>query len=496
MRTSLRAPDAPIIAALILGALVFVVVGATRIAYPYDGGDFEANAWAPASLVAHLHDPYAAGAATHAPFVAAPYGPFYYAVVGIGLRLFGNQFWFMRTLLVVATLVSAWLAFRIVVRFTASRGAGLICAVLLLGQYPVLFYAGVQRADLLALMFVLLGLDLGLRDRAALGQGAHPLGAGLAVVAAVLSRQTDLLPIAAIWVWYAAGRDYRALGVFTAAVLVAGAGIVAALSIVSHGGFITETISNQSGAATSTSQLVAELRSLLDEPVCDLTALLLLIGAVQILRRRRTAGGPEPSPAGHDHNAPPRLVWVLSGYLVLSFVVAAVAASRVESGVNYFIEPLAIASILAGLAAATRPLTQSRNRALLVAAVLMLSVVITAVRGVAGDEVARWHARHYFAQVVTQLRAIPASRGPMFSEYPELVSDAGRTAFVNDFVQYDGRAPSLQRALHRLIASRRLSAIIEVEAPAPRGYVAEPIAAPTPSGVAAVHIYVRRGSGR
>ena len=55
-------------------------------AYPHDIGLFEADRWAPAEAIAHGHTPYFKSAATAPPYVAAPYGPLYYALIAVGIR--------------------------------------------------------------------------------------------------------------------------------------------------------------------------------------------------------------------------------------------------------------------------------------------------------------------------------------------------------------------------------------------------------------------------
>ena len=86
--------------------LLLMGISVSRIVYPFDVGHFEACVWTPALLSAEGKNPYAY--ATQEPFVMAPYGYLYYLTVGVGLRLFGWQFWFGRTLTVFSAAVALW----------------------------------------------------------------------------------------------------------------------------------------------------------------------------------------------------------------------------------------------------------------------------------------------------------------------------------------------------------------------------------------------------
>lgn len=134
-----------------------------------------------------------------------------------------------------------------------------------------------------------------------------------------------------------------------------------------------------------------------------------------------------------------RLIWLLFVYVCLATALALLSGSRAGSNINYFIEPLAVASLLVGLVGTEVVRLASRQGRVIAAVVLCAGVVVAGAREAHG-ELLQWRARSDFAGIVTDLRKIPASAGPMYSTYPELVDDAGRTSYVNDFVQYDGRS--------------------------------------------------------
>src|SRR5262249_19142508 len=89
--------------AMIALAALLGGLSVSRLIYPFDIGHFEACVWTPSLLSAEGRNPYQY--ALREPFVMAPYGYFYYLLVGIGLRLFGWQFWFGRAMTVLAAVV-------------------------------------------------------------------------------------------------------------------------------------------------------------------------------------------------------------------------------------------------------------------------------------------------------------------------------------------------------------------------------------------------------
>jgi 4-amino-4-deoxy-L-arabinose transferase-like glycosyltransferase len=471
-----------------LCVLAFVVLAGSRILYPYDVGEYEANAWAPGSLLAHFHNPYSQDVATHAPFTAAPYGPVFYALVGFGGRLFGDQFWFARILLLGAGLGSAWLVFRIASRFTSDRFAAVLAAGLLLAQYPMLKWAGVQRPDVLAMFLALFGMNLAFRGREESANPWYPAWSALALLAAVSTRQTYVLPLFVVVLWYWLEQADRALRMFVLTLVVAGGSVLGVLLVGSHGGLITQLITNQAQAPSQLSTLSNHLRALAESPVSWLTALLLGLAALNAIRSGVGPAIKRAARRGREPDARQRLILLLVLYLVIATAFALASGSRAGSNINYFIEPLAIASLIVGLASSGAIWVTSDSGRIAVALALCAGVIAGAGREGHG-ELLRWRAKPYFDQIVDKVRGLPSDSGPVYSEYPELAD--GRISYVNDFVQYDGRSPALRNAFDRLLTSGKLAAVIRADPDPPSGYTPVPLSEPDPSGVYVVHLSVR-----
>src|SRR5262249_6175240 len=125
-----------IVVLIVMGALL-LSVSASRLIYPFDVDHFEACVWTPALLSWQGESPYAY--ATLEPFVMAPYGYFYYLTIGVGLRLFGWQFWFGRALTVLSAVVCVICVAGVTRAVTSDRRGGKGWGVWVFFAMPVFY---------------------------------------------------------------------------------------------------------------------------------------------------------------------------------------------------------------------------------------------------------------------------------------------------------------------------------------------------------------------
>ena len=69
--------------AVVLAAVLALAV--SRAFFPYDLWQYEGGIWAPAELLVHGENPWSTARTVTPPYVMAPYGPLYCAIVGVGL---------------------------------------------------------------------------------------------------------------------------------------------------------------------------------------------------------------------------------------------------------------------------------------------------------------------------------------------------------------------------------------------------------------------------
>lgn len=479
----LPTPRASAYVAAALAAAIFTAAALFRITFPFEPYSYEANAWAPAMLLTGLHSPYTQTIATSPPYVASAYGPVYYLLVGIGLRLFGYQFWFGRLLCWACAAVLPVLIYRIGGRFHSGRTARVLAGGLLLAELPLVYWAGVQRPDTIAIFFVMLGLTFVLRPRTMAAKPVWDVLAALALLAAVLTRQTDFLPILVACAWYIyTGRRANLLRFILTLAAAATASIVV-LSIWSSGGFFASLVTNQAHATESLATLIRLVRDCARAPATWLTLAGVLL-ALPLSLDRPDGGNPAVNIKplrSSDENA---LTLILLAYVLLSVVIACVTAARAGADLNYFIEPAVAGCLLISVGGSLIAQRLPARAWLAVAALVALSAVDTGGRAVHGGTLLG-QTKPYLTALVAYLHRVPASAGPMFSEHPDLIYDARRTSWVNDFAQYDGRSPRLRTAFDKLLASKKLSVIVwpgrEIwTIPAPRGYVRVTLAVPEP----------------
>lgn len=452
------------------------VVGISRVLFPYDVGHYEANAWAPSLLLAHGHDPYDLTRATTAPYVAAPYGPLYYGITGLGLRVFGTQFWAVRGASLLALLGTALLV-AMIVRSLAGRSnrAAMTGAVAFLASFPAIFWVGVQRPDMFAAAFSMGGLALavvGLKS----ARRTTAIAAGIALAAAMLCRQTAILPLLMVLAIYLYHRDaLRLLLALASFSLVTGLSL-AAFEASSGNDVLQQLFATQGEAPFRTSIMWGHVESLLREPITLVTVAWLVFGFAFAGRSRAvrtTAIVPLP---------------LLIGYLMAAVALAAITSGRAGSNLNYWLEPAAVAALVLGVIAGN--VRSSRQN--LILASLAVASLLSSLR-VAHGEMLRWEARGYLAAVVNTVARETSPKQPSFAAYPELISKAHRQYFVNDFVQYDGRDPNLKSAYDRLLRSRQLAAIVSGATQAPAGYRRIDLGQ-EPSGIYPTYVYVRQGA--
>ena len=484
-------------AALIGTGLLTLLVGLSRILYPHDVGQYEADVWAPADAIARGHTPYHMSSATSPPYVVASYGPLYYGLIAVGIRLFGDQFAFGRGLGLIALIACVLCIYLILKRFVGQVSAlmPVLGAGLFLAQYPVQAIAGIQGPDMVGLALALGGLAVVfLRGPTA---GRRQIGwavlAGCLMAAAVMVRQPLFLPILVAVSWYALHRDRRSMVAFGLTVVIIGAVAFAFLQSTSGGGFLWHAVRLQGSVALTLAHARSLAMTYLRSPATVFTVLLLAFG---ILRSR---GRDDPPGADGEARVFRRL---LSVYLIAAVVVAAVTSAKVGASINYWLEVSAVLALLIplylgdSLAARSMrdlpretPLWSSRWLCLVLLALTFGSALLTGAREAHG-QLLQWRALPYVNEVVADIRKLTVPGERVYVEYPDLAVSAGRPYLFNDLALYE--ASSLLRGVYdRVVRSGRLRLIVSLGQTAPPGYTPVCMTHALPTGVYDVHVYYR-----
>jgi hypothetical protein len=445
-----------------LAALCVMLLGVSRLVYPFDVGHYEGGLWAPAQLMLLNRNPYDLSFSDRPPFVMAPYGPVFYSALAPGLGLFGPQFWWGRGLSLLS-LLACCVAIVFLIRQlqnSTERSPNVLPAWLGVGLFlssmPVPYWAGVQRPDFLALALSLWGLER------ALSPQARPWAAGLLLALAFGCRQTAIVPflLAAGWLWSRHRRQAWTLcGTF---------GVVCAVSITlfnfsSRGGFVWQLWILSSSVGQQLEEAFARAGLLLVVPSAFVVAGSLIVGRRLWLSR-----------AEDEEHA--RLKY-LGPALGASSLLAFVTSSRHGANANYWLEPCALAGVLAPSVLA-RVLTSETVDAEpkkwesdvvwrgCFAAVALSALIMGSV--MQNEERKRWRSLPYFQAVVRELKRVPGD-GPVYGLFPELSLAAGKSHWFNDFYQYRGHSLRHRQVWHNVVRQRKLAAILSNE-PTPPGY--------------------------
>ncbi|MBP6821852.1 MAG: hypothetical protein KA368_09925 [Acidobacteria bacterium] len=462
--------------ATVLLTLLLFGVGASRLIYPFDVGHFEACTWTPALFAAQGKNPY--DIALREPFATAPYGYFYYLAVGVGLRVFGWQFWFGRALTILAAGVCVYCLGRIVWALTKNRQAVLLSAMIFLATITLHHWLGVHRPDLpaLALAFAALAIVFAFN-----GEGEFRLPIVTVVIVLLASafffKQTTLLPIAVSTArFWQMGRRNPALSVLFATILLI-AIIGLALNATSNGAYfwqhftLAERVPHSYGMAGH--WLLSLFKSATTWIVAGLFVAALFAGNNHTGRF-----------SGDKFNAwlkSPVCLW--SCYLVAALGFAFVTSARAGAYINYYLEVSIVAAVVAGTA--WRRLAEYGRWQKFYPALVLLILLAGAFEfsRMARAESYRWRSLPYYRELVTTLKNDTLPDGLCISVHPELAVAAGRSFHFGDWIQYhDGRSPELRQAFANAVISGRYAAIVWLKPgdPALPGYKVVSMQTPLP----------------
>lgn len=468
-----------------IATLFTLVIGFSRIIYPYDVGNYEAGVWAPASLVAHGNNPYTATVTYQEPYTMSPYGIIYYLIVGIGLKFFGTQFWFARTLSLLCVIISCICISKLIYRLTKNRNMALLGSFLFLAQAPVVLWVGVQRPDLLALTLSLLGISSALTMNIDSNKFGLIIIQAVLVGSAVLTRQTSILPICIISFWFLINKAYYKLVLFLGSLLIFLSAFILVLNLTSSGGYLWQNFILSSLVSKSFAMGLDNFKDFISPPVIICSLLLWLF----FYRNRVDARTNEST---NILTETPMYNKVFLTYFFLALLLAMVTASRYGSSLNYYLEVVTVISIAIPLYGdkINREIKTKKIYSLILF-LIGLSMTFQYFRTCRG-EYFRWKSKKYYDEIVSVIKEKTNKDEPSFSTYPELVALAGRTYFFNDFVQYDGRAPLQRDVYDSVMSSGKLAAIVKSTETVPQGYYRYKLSSPLPDNYYKVFLFCRK----
>ncbi len=428
-------------------SIFFALLIVSRVIYPYAAGTWESFNWMPAEHLFEGKNPYAF--AFEPPFGMSPYGIVFYFLIGIGVKLFGYQLWFGRTLSVIAFAVCLWAVVRITRKISLSKNAASIAFLAGLAMFPAQIWIGVMRPDLIAAAFAFSALTLafGLEE-----EKKTPVWRVVGMIlfsgAAFFTKQTFVLAAGIVFLRFLQVKKWREAVIYASGLAILVFGGMFLLNHTSDGGYFWQHFTHAQRLPYSFRQAAEVFIEMLKQPAFFFALICLAIFVFQ--KRGEKLTGIISSP-----------IFLLFFYLTISLLLSIFSAGRVGGNINYYIELSFVLAIACGLIFAF--FSRKENFPNLAAAMIILLTLGGAFQmfRVFRGEYYRWESLNYYREIYeTAGKNIPKD-GKCISVYPELVVWNGCKFNFDDFEEYVGTwSPELTEIFEREIRQSKYSAII------------------------------------
>lgn len=422
--------------------MTFLLIAGAALTFPWDLELFEGVHFLPSLRLTEGQAIYGEPAALSPPYVVSPYGPFYYATLGLLLRGAGVVFWPGRLLSVCSTLLCVFLLAKIVRRSTSDWGAPFLSAAAFLLAPGVWTYGTLQRVDMFGLAWVAVSLALApLGRRREAGAAMLSSLAGMAAALAFLTKSSLFGGAVAIAIALAARSWQLAVCYVLGWFGLAGFGL-ATITTFGVGDYLFNLRLSGFGPY-SASTAVEVARSVFAGPV----ATMLLVSMTLAVRRLRQDFA----------------LAVFWSYACLALVLGVSTCARVGSSANYFFEFYLGAAIVLGMEIGRIPPRSGYFASTAVATVLAVQAVLFNAGFVRGRFVIPRRKAPIHESVLRELRALDPTLGPIVSDYPDLVLRAGREPFFHDLPPFIVGPAPLREVRERFLAEKRAAAFVAID---------------------------------
>ena len=435
----------------LMSALLLCVI-TSRLIYPFDTGYYEAFNWQPAQHILAGKNPYSF--AFTPPYSMTPYGIVYYALLAMGVKLFGLQLWWGRILSVIAFTVCLWGVVKITKTITRSKEASLVALLAGMAAFPAQGWIAIMRPDLIALAFSLAALCLAFNLKSDGSNLRLLVGAVVLSAAAFFTKQTFLLVVVITALRLLQLRKWReAVAFISALAVLVGAGILF-LNYTSSGGYIWQHFTHARRLPYSPAQSLSLIVEMLKLPTVIIFAISLLI----LAERRYEAPLRLSSARALNILRSPKSLIVF--YFLFSFASSFLSSGRAGASFNYYLETSLIMAICFAL------IYDNFKRKVLPSAASVMVVLLIAggafqlVR-VARGEYFRWQALSYYREIYNTAATLMPPNSVCVSVHAELVARHGCQLHFDDFGEYvGGWSPELSEIFEKELEAGRYSVII------------------------------------
>ncbi|CAN5763169.1 hypothetical protein BH24ACI1_BH24ACI1_27250 [soil metagenome] len=436
----------------ILGVLI-LSLSISRLVYPYGVGAWEAFNWMPATHLLEGKNPYAF--AFTPPYGMSPYGIVYYALIAVGVQIFGYQIWFGRILSVLAFVVCIWAVVRIVGKLTHGKEAVWFACLAGLAMFPAQIWISVMRSDLIAAAFAFSALALVFTLEEGKKISFWSVSATVLLSsAAFFTKQTYLLPTGIIFLRFLQLKKWREAVIFAVGLVFLIFGGMFLLNQTSSGGYVWQHFIHAQRLPYSLAQCADVFIEMLKNPTFFFSLVCLLIFAFQ---NRKFFNRLSRAEAIKIARSPKFLIF---GYLLLSFVWSFFSAGRVGGAANYYIENSFLLAIAIGLIFEQFKRNALPNLALAMIFLLTVGGTFQIFRILRG-EYFRWQSLSYYQEVFETVGKVVPPGSKCISIEAEMVVWNGCAFNFDDHEEYNGTwSPELIEIFEREIKAGRYAAVL------------------------------------
>ena len=437
----------------VLGGL-FLALIVSRLVYPFGAGTWESFNWVPATHLLEGKNPYSF--AFTPPYAMSPYGVVFYALLAVGVKIFGYQMWFGRLLSVIAFVICIWAVVRITRKLTHGKEVVWFACLAGLAMIPAQIWIAIMRPDLIAAAFAFSGLALVFTLDEDKKIPRWRVGVMVLLLsAAFFTKPTFVLPTGIIFLRFLQMKKWREAVIFFVGMGVFVLGGMALLNQTSAGGYVWQHFTHAQRLPHSLVQSVNVFIEMLKHPTFFFSLVCLIIFAFQ---KRQVFNSLNRAEVIKTVRSPKFLIFF---YLLISLVWSFLSSGRTGGNINYYIENSFVLAIAVSLVFEHfKQKNALPNLALAMIFLLTFSGAFQIFRVLRG-EYFRWQSLSYYREVFETVGKVVPPNSKCISIYPELVIWNGCAINFDDFEEYNGTwSPELIEIFEREIKMGRYAAVI------------------------------------
>ncbi len=436
----------------ILGVLILSLI-ISRLVYPFGVDHWETLSWMPATHLLEGKNPYAF--AFTPPYGMSPYGIVYYALIAVGVEIFGYQIWFGRILSVLAFVICIWAVVRIVGKLAHGKEAVWFACLAGLAMFPPQIWISMMRSDLIAAAFGFSALALVFTLEEDRKISFWSVSATILLSsAAFFTKQTYLLPTGIIFFRFLQLKKWREAVIFAVGLVFLVFGGMFLLNQTSSGGYVWQHLTHAQRLPYSLAQSAGFFIEMFKHLTFFSSLVCLIIFAFQ---SRKFFNCLSRAEAIKIARSPKFLIF---GCLLLSFVWSLFSAGRIGAGPNYYIESSFLLAIAIGLIFEHFKRNALPNLALAMIFLLTVGGAFQIFRVLRG-EYFRWQSLSYYREVFETVGKVVPPDSKCLSIAPELVVWNGCAFNFDDYQEYSSTwSPELIEIFEREIKAGRYAAVL------------------------------------